>query len=134
MKSITLILLTGCLFSIIYTDDEIDCSNHLGKDSQGKTIYPSKKEDCTDYKLTDMEKVDGDSCCYVVSKYKGSEEEYKRCSVYNKKYITKEYIDEYIKEENEDREENYKLESYSIECRSNWISFSFIFTFLVFLF
>ena len=99
-----------------------------------KRYRAQKKEDCTDYKLTDFEKVDGDSCCYVVSKYKNSEEEYKGCSVYNKQYITKEYIDEYIKGENEDREENYKLESYSIECRSNWISFSFIFAFLVFLF
>ena len=131
MKRITLILLFGCLISNIYTRDS--CYD-FGEDEEGKDIDPEKKEDCTDYKLTDMEKVDGDSCCYVVSKYKGSEEEYKRCSVYNKKYITKEYIDEYIKEENEDREENYKLESYSIECRSNWISFSFIFAFLVFLF
>ena len=131
MKRITLILLFGCLISNIYTRDSCE---YLGEDTEGKDIDPEKKEDCTDYKLTDMEKVDGDSCCYVVSKYKNSEEEYKGCSVYNKKYITKEYIDEYIKEENEDREENYKLESYSIECRSNWISFSFIFAFLVFLF
>ena len=81
-----------------------------------------------------MEKVEGDSCCYVVYKRKSDEKERKNCEVYNKKYITKEYIDEYIKEKNEEKEENYKLESYSIECRSNWISFSFIFVFLVFLF
>ena len=101
-----------------------------------KRYRAQKKEDCTDYKLTDFEKVDGDSCCYVVSKSKGSEEEDKECSVYNKKYITKEFIDESIKERNsyEGIPEDYKLESYSIECRSNWISFSFIFTFLVFLF
>ena len=131
MKRITLILLFGCLISNIYTRDS--CYD-LGDDAEGNEIHPEKKEDCTDYKLTDFEKIYGDSCCYVVSKYKNSEEEYKGCSVYNKKYITKEYIDEYIKEENEDREENYKLESYSIECRGNWISFSFIFAFFVFLF
>ena len=108
----------------------------LEKMQKEKKKDPEKKEDCTDYKLTDFEKVEGDSCCYVVSKYKGSEDESKSCYVYNKKYITKEYIDEYIKEANsyEDMNENYKLESYSIECRSNWISFSFIFAFLVFLF
>ena len=131
MKKITLILLFGCLISNIYTRDSCE---ELGLDEEEEYIVPEKKEDCTDYKLTDFEKIYGDSCCYVVSKYKNSEEEYKGCSVYNKKYITKEYIDEYIKEENEDREENYKLESYSIECRSNWISFSFIFAFFVFLF
>ena len=131
MKKITLILLFGCLISNIYTRDS--CYN-LGEDTEGNEIDPEKKEDCTDYKLTDMEKVEGDSCCYVVSKRKGNEKESKYCRVYNKKYITKEYIDEYIKEANEEKEENYKLESYSIECRSNWISFSFIFAFLVFLF
>ena len=131
MKKITLILLFGCLISNIYTRDSC---YYLGEDTEGKDIDPEKKEDCTDYKLTDMEKVKGDSCCYVVYKKKNNEKESKSCEVYNKKYITKEYIDEYIKGENEDREENYKLESYSIECRSNWISFSFIFTFLVFLF
>ena len=133
MKRITLILLFGCLISNIYTRDSCE---DLGKDTEGKDIDPEKKEDCTDYKLTDFEKVDGDSCCYVVSKRKGNEKESKYCDVYNKKYITKEYIDEYIKEVNsyEDMDENYKLESYSIECRSNWISFSFIFAFLVFLF
>ena len=133
MKKITLILLFGCLISNIYTRDS--CYN-LGEDTEGNEIDPEKKEDCTDYKLTDREKIYGDSCCYVVSKKKNNEKESKSCEVYNKKYITKEYIDEYIKGENsyEDMDEDEKLESYSIECRSNWISFSFIFTFLVFLF
>ena len=131
MKRITLILLFGCLISNIYTRDSC---YYLGEDTEGKDIDPEKKEDCTDYKLTDREKIYGDSCCYVVSKKKNNEKESKSCEVYNKKYITKEYIDEYIKEANEEKEENYKLESYSIECRSNWISFSFIFAFLVFLF
>ena len=133
MKKITLILLFGCLISNIYTRDS--CYN-LGEDTEGNEIDPEKKEDCTDYKLTDMEKVGGDSCCYVVYKKKNNEKESKSCGVYNKKYITKEYIDEQIKEANsdEDMDEDDKLESYSIECRSNWISFSFIFTFLVFLF
>ena len=128
MKKITLILLFGCLISNIYTRDS--CYN-LGEDTEGNEIDPEKKEDCTDYKLTDFEKVDGDSCCYVVAKFKDSEDEYKRCAVYNKKYITKEYIDELKKLHSDD---DYQYESYSIECRSNWISFSFIFAFLVFLF
>ena len=133
MKKITLILLFGCLISNTYTRDSCE---ELGLDEEEEYIVPQKKEDCTDYKLTDFEKIYGDSCCYVVSKRKSDEKENKGCSVYNKKYITKEYIDEYIKEANsyEGMDENYKLESYSIECRSNWISFSFIFAFLVFLF
>ena len=133
MKSITLILLTGCLFSIIYSEDKKYCSNHLGKDSQGNTKYPSKKEDCTDYKLTKYEKVGGDSCCYSVIKYKSSEE--KSCTAYNKKYITKDYIKEYISESNSETEnEEYKITSLSIECGCNWLSFSLIFAFLVFIF
>lgn len=128
MKKITLILLFGCLISNIYTRDSC---HDLGEDAEENEIKPQKKEDCTDYKLTDFEKVDGDSCCYVVAKYKGSEDEYKNCYVYNKKYITKEFIDELKKLHSDD---DYQYESYSIECRSNWISFSFIFAFLVFLF
>ena len=133
MKSITLILLTGCLFSIIYTDDEIYCSNHLGKDSQGKTIYPSKKEDCTDYKLSKYEKVGADSCCYSVRKYKNSES--KGCAAYNKKYITKDYINYYIADLNEGvTKDDYKVTSLSIECGCNWLSISLVLAFLVFIF
>ena len=129
MKSITILLLIGCLFSIIYTAEY--CGD-LGVDSEGDSKDPTKKEDCTDYKLSKYEKIEGDSCCYRVRK-KGNNEE-KECRVYNKKYITKDYIEEYIKEYNEDREENYKITSLSIECGCNWLSFSLIFTFLVFIF
>ena len=129
MKSITILLLIGCLFSIIYTAEY--CGD-LGVDSQENSKDPTKKEDCTDYKLSKYEKIEGDSCCYRVRK-KGNNEE-KECRVYNKKYITKDYIEEYIKEYNEDREENDKITSLSIECGCNWLSFSLIFTFLVFIF
>ena len=134
MKSITLILLTGCLFSIIYTEEEEKtCEYHLGRDSNNKRIKPSKKEDCTSYKLTKYEKVGGDSCCYTVYKTKNDEE--KSCSAYNKKYITKDYIKEYISESNSETEnEEYKITSLSIECGCNWLSFSLIFAFLVFIF
>ena len=115
MKSITILLLIGCLFSIIYTAEY--CGD-LGVDSEGK--------------LSKYEKIEGDSCCYRVRK-KGNNEE-KECRVYNKKYITKDYIEEYIKDYNEDREENDKITSLSIECGCNWLSFSLIFTFLVFIF
>ena len=129
MKSITILLLIGCLFSIIYTAEY--CGD-LGVDSEGDSKDPTKKEDCTDYKLSKYEKIEGDSCCYRVRK-KGNNEE-KECRVYNKKYITKDYIEEYIKEYNEDREENNKITSLSIECGCNWLSFSLIFTLLVFIF
>ena len=129
MKSITILLLIGCLFSIIYTAEY--CGD-LGVDSEGNYKDPTKKEDCTDYKLSKLEKVEGDSCCYRVRK-KGNNEE-KECRVYNKKYITKDYIEEYIKDYNEDREENDKITSLSIECGCNWLSFSLIFTLLVFIF
>ena len=133
MKSITLILLTGCLFSIIYSEEKKYCSNHLGEDSQGNTIYPSKKEDCTDYKLTKYEKVDADSCCYFVRKYKNSEDKY--CRAYNKKYITKDYINYYIADRNEGvTNDDDKVTSLSIECGCNWLSFSLVLTFLVFIF
>ena len=134
MKSITLILLTGCLFSIIYTEEEEKtCENHLGRDSNNKRIKPSKKEDCTSYKLTKYEKVDGDSCCYSVIKYKNDEEKY--CRAYNKKYITEDFIKEYIAESNSETEnEEYKITSLSIECGCNWLSFSLVLTFLVFIF
>ena len=42
----------------------------LEKMQKEKKKDPEKKEDCTDYKLTDREKIYGDSCCYVVSKKK----------------------------------------------------------------
>ena len=111
MKKITLILLFGCLISNIYTRDS--CYN-LGEDTEGNEIDPEKKEDCTDYKLTDMEKVDGDSCCYVVYKRKSDEKERKNCEVYNKKYITKEYIDE-LKKRYNSYDEDGSLNLYASE-------------------
>ena len=133
MKSITLLLLIGCLFSIIYTADY--CGD-LGKDAEGHSIDPSKKEDCTNYKLKDNEKIYGDSCCYFVKVYGYGEE--KECETANKKYATKDYIDNYIKEYNAKEyvkeDENYKIKSFSIECGCNWLSFGLIFTFLVFIF
>ena len=133
MKPITLLLLIGCLFSIIYTAEY--CGD-LGKDAQGNSIRPSSKEDCTNYKQTKYQKVDGDSCCYVV-RVTGYGE-YKECESYNKKYVTKDYIENYIKEYNSDEyvkaNEKYKITSLSIECGCNWLSFSLIFTFLVFIF
>ena len=130
MKSITLILLIGCLFSIIYTAKY--CGD-LGKDAEGNDIYPSKKEDCTSYKQSDYEKAEGDSCCYLVRTI--GEKESKRCRIFNKKYITKDFIENYIKEYNIDiSDETRKMTSLSIECGCNWLSFSLIFTFLVFIF
>ena len=130
MKSITLLLLIGCLFSIIYTAKY--CGD-LGKDAEGNYIYPSKKEDCTSYKQSDYEKAEGDSCCYLVRTI--GEKESKRCRIFNKKYITKDFIENYIKEYNIDiSDETRKMTSLSIECGCNWLSFSLIFTFLVFIF
>ena len=116
MKSITLLLLIGCLFSIIYTAKY--CGD-LGKDAEGNDIYPSKKEDCTSYKQSDYEKAEGDSCCYLVRTI--GEKESKRCRIFNKKYITKDFIENYIKE-------------YNIDISDETRKMTSIFTFLVFIF
>ena len=114
MKSIKILLLFGCLFSIIYPRDECEYSS------------PTKKEDCTDYKLTTLEKGYSDSCCYVEYKQTASSTATYECESFRKKGVTKDFITAYIKE--------YEVNSLSIDCGCNWLSLSLIFTFLVFLF
>jgi hypothetical protein len=101
------------MFNIVFTADECD------------DIEPSKKSDCTDYKLTDPEKALGvDACCYETYKYENKE--YKVCDYNIKKTVTKDYV-KAIGEEN-------GYEDYSIECHSNWLSLCLSFSLFALLF
>ena len=114
MKFLKYFILTLCMFNIVFTADECD------------EIKPSKKSDCTDYKLTDAEKGDDglDSCCYETYKYQNTE--YKICDTELKKAVTKDYIKEI--------ENEFGYEDYSIECHSNWLSLCLSFLLFAFLF
>ena len=102
-----------CMFNIAFTADE------CGK------IEPSKKSDCTDYKLSDAEKALGaDACCYETYKEDNTEE--KECSLQIKKTITKYYV-KGLAEEN-------GYEDYSIDCHSNWLSLCLSFSLFALLF
>jgi len=123
-----LLLLFVCLSLIICersaTDDE--CDDVSGDDT--------KKEDCTDYKLTKLEKARGNACCYVETTYK-SGTAYKGCNSYVKKAVTKDYIKEYIEYQNKgESDDKYIISSYSVDCGCNWLSLSMILAFLLLLF
>ena len=121
MKKTTFIILFIYLFSIISTRDSCEYEN----EKKEEEYKPSKKKDCTGYKLTDSEKINSDSCCYYTGKNK-DDQEFKGCGLAMKKTITKEFI------EKTKKEENYK--EYSVDCTSHWLSISFIFAFLLLLF
>ena len=121
MKKTTFIILFIYLFSIISTRDSC-----YDEDEKKDVAYtPSKKKDCTGYKLTDYEKLNSDSCCYVTGKDEDSKE-FKGCWPTMKKSVTKESV------EKEKAYEKYK--EYSVDCNSHWLSISFIFAFLLLLF
>ena len=121
MKKTTFIILFIYLFSIISTRDSCEID-----DKEKYVEYkPSKKKDCTGYKLTDYEKLHSDSCCYISGKDE-DDQEFKRCYPMMKKTVTKESV------EKEKNEEKYK--EYSVDCNSHWLSISFIFAFLLLLF
>ena len=110
MKSLIYVILTLCMINIVLSDDDDEL------ESTGcYAIKPTKKKDCTSYKLTDTEKARGlDSCCYVTYKEDGKEE--KECGLYIKKTVTKDAV-----------KANTKVQDLSIECNSNWLSLSLSF-------
>ena len=61
----------------------------------------SKKSECTDYELTDTEKLVGDSCCFVKAKgkYNGQTVEVKTCSILKKDESIDDCIIREIREE-----------------------------------
>ena len=121
MKKTTFIILFIYLFSIIST--RYSCSYE--DEDEKKEYTPSKKKDCTGYKLTDYEKLHSDSCCYYTGKDE-NDKEFKECGLAMKKTITKESV--------EKEKQYYKYKEYSVECTSHWLSISFIFAFLLLLF
>ena len=111
MKSLIYVILTLCMINIVLSDDDDDEDVLTGC----YAIKPTKKKDCTDYKLTDLEKAGGlDSCCYVTYKDDGTEK--KECELYIKKTVTKDAV-----------KANTKVQDLSIECNSNWLSLSLSF-------
>ena len=80
----------------------------------------SKKSECTDYELTEGEKLVGDSCCFVKAKgkYNGQTVEVKTCSIFKKDEVP-DIVKEAKKEEG--------VKSYSIDCSSNWLSITLLF-------
>ena len=121
MKKTTFIILFIYLFSIIST--RYSCSYE--DEDEKKEYTPSKKKDCTGYKLTDYEKLHSDSCCYITGKDE-DDQEFKGCGSAMKKTVTKESVE---------KTKNYaKYKEYSVECNSHWLSISFIFAFLLLLF
>jgi hypothetical protein len=80
------------------------------------SLETSKKSDCTDYKLGDDEKDDGDSCCFV--KGKGNGVEVKYCAVFFKAQVP-----DIVKA----TKKQSGVKSYSIDCSSNWLSITLLF-------
>ena len=80
----------------------------------------SKKSECTDYQLSDGEKLVGDSCCFVKAKgkYEGETTEVKVCGVYKK-----DEVPDLVKE----AKKVDGVKSYSIDCSSNWLSITLLF-------
>ena len=105
--------------SIIYIILAFSMINIVLSDTLCASREPSSKKDCTDYKLTDGEKGNSgvDSCCYVT--YKDDGEDEKECWPVVKKEVTKDNI--------KDIETENGYTDLSIECHSNWISFSLLF-------
>ena len=76
----------------------------------------SKKSECTDYKLTDDEKEDGDSCCFVKGKSNLGDAKY--CAVF-----VKDKVPDHVKEV----KKQDGVKSYSVDCSSNWLSITLLF-------
>ena len=113
MQFLKFFIFTLCMFNIAFTADECD------------EINPSKKSDCTDYKLSETEKALGaDACCYVT--YKKNNKEEKECSSYIKKTVKKDIV--------KAQGESLGYEDYSIDCHSNWLSLCLSFLLFALLF
>ena len=105
--------------SIIYIILAFSMINIVLSDTLCLLREPSSKKDCTDYKLTDAEKggLDVDSCCYVT--YKEDGENVKECRIFKKKEVNKDNVKQ--------AETSWEVTDLSVECHSNWISFSLLF-------
>ena len=102
MKSLIYVILTLCVINMVLSGDCYD-------------IEPTKKKDCTDYKLTDTEKARGlDSCCYMT--YKENGKDTKSCGLFVKKAVNKDLI-----------KASTAYQDLSIECNSNWLSLTLSF-------
>ena len=102
MKSLIYVILTLCMINMVLSGDCYD-------------IEPTKKKDCTSYKLTDLEKATGlDSCCYMT--YKENGKDTKSCGLFVKKAVNKDYI-----------KASTAYQDLSIECNSNWLSLTLSF-------
>ena len=80
-------------------------------------VVTDNKKDCTDYELTESEKSNGDSCCFVKAKgtYNGVSVDGSVCQVFTKKDVP-DLVKEAKKQDG--------VKSYSVDCSSNWISYS----------
>ena len=105
--------------SIIYIILAFSMINIVLSDTLCVLKTPSSKKDCTDYELTDKDKGDSeaDTCCYVTYKYKGKDE--KECWSLKKKDVNKDNVKQ--------METYYEFTDLSVDCHSNWISFSLLF-------
>ena len=115
MRSIIYIILVFSIINVVLSDTLCELKE------------PSSKKDCTDYELTDADKMgfDVDSCCYETykadpgSKLKDHVENKKTCGVYKKKDVNKDNVKK--------AETLWEVTDLSVECHSNWISFSLLF-------
>lgn len=113
MQFLKFFIFTLCMFNIVFTAEECE------------EIEPSKKSDCTDYKLSDPEKASGaDACCYET--YKEDNKEKKECSLQIKKTVKKDAV--------KNLEKQLGYEDYSIDCHSNWLSLCLSFSLFALLF
>ena len=105
--------------SIIYIILAFSMINIVLSDTLCVLKTPSSKKDCTDYELTDKDKGDSeaDTCCYVT--YKDDGKDKKMCLPAIKKEVTKDNV--------KDMETEMKVTDLSVDCHSNWLSFSFLF-------
>ena len=110
-----LLILLSNILSIIFSRESCD-----------DIIKVTQRNNCTNYQLTDYEKLFATNCCYITYK-DPSGTEHKNCKAFVKKGVTKENVEKYGNNCN-------ICKDYSIDCRSNWIQIKFIFILFAFLY
>ena len=80
----------------------------------------ASKSDCTDYTLDEEDKQDADSCCFVKMKgsYEGYSGEVKMCQLFKKEEVV-DIVKETKKQDG--------VDSFSVDCSSNWLSKTLLF-------
>lgn len=96
-----------CLITLVFSEG--DC-----EDVENPSV-----DNCKAHELTDNDKDDGDSCCYL--KYKLNGVQYNSCIM-----VTKSKVKDAIKEGESEGASNV-----SIDCSSNWLNIGLILGFLV---